>query len=106
MSEASRFVVSSEWLESELGSPDLRIVDASFYLPAQKRNADADYTAGHIPGAVRFDHDKVADHSTDLPHMVPAPAVFAKAVGDMGIGEKDRIVISDGPGLFSAPRGW
>src|SRR3546814_4502230 len=82
MSEASRFVVSSEWLESELGSPDLRIVDASFYLPAQKRNADADYTAGHIPGAVRFDHDKVADHSTDLPHMVPAPEVFAKAVGD------------------------
>ena len=106
MSETSRFVVSSEWLENELGSPDLRIVDASFYLPAQKRDADADYAAGHIPGAVRFDHDKVADHSTDLPHMVPVPEDFARAVGDMGIGEQDRIVIYDGPGMFSAPRGW
>src|SRR5690606_3974349 len=106
MSETSRFIVSSEWLENELGSPDLRIVDASFYLPAQKRDADADYAAGHIPGAVRFDHDKVADHSTDLPHMVPAPEVFASAVGNMGISEQDRIVIYDGPGTPSAPRGW
>lgn len=106
MTQSSRFVVSSEWLEGELGSPDLRIVDASFYLPAQKRDADAEYAAGHIPGAVRFDHDKIADHSTDLPHMVPSPAAFAEAVGKMGISETDRIVIYDGPGIFSAPRGW
>lgn len=106
MSETSRFVVSSNWLAKEMGNPDLRIVDASFYLPAQNRDADAEYAAGHIPGAVRFDHDKVADHSTDLPHMVPSPEVFAEAVGQMGIGENDRIVIYDGPGIFSAPRAW
>ncbi|MBP2561116.1 thiosulfate/3-mercaptopyruvate sulfurtransferase [Neorhizobium galegae] len=106
MSETSRFVVSSEWLHNELGSPDLKILDASFYLPAQNRDADAEYAAGHIPGAIRFDHDKVADHSTGLPHMAPAPEVFAEAVGRMGIRENDRIVIYDGPGIFSSPRGW
>ena len=106
MSETSRFVVSSDWLAKEMGNPDLQIVDASFYLPAQNRDADAEYAAGHIPGAVRFDHDKVADHSTDLPHMVPSPEVFAEAVGQMGIGENDRIVSDDGPGIFSAPRAW
>lgn len=111
MSEAierktSRFVVSSDWLANELGASDLKVIDASFYLPAQGRNADAEYLAGHIPGAIRFDHDKVADHSTGLPHMVPAPEVFAEAVGKMGIKETDRIVVYDGPGIFSAPRGW
>jgi thiosulfate/3-mercaptopyruvate sulfurtransferase len=106
MSETSRFVVSSEWLHNEIGSPDLKIVDASFYLPAQKRDADAEYAAGHIPGAMRFDHDKVANHSTGLPHMIPPPEVFAEAVGKMGICETDRVVVYDGPGIFSAPRGW
>ena len=106
MSETSRFVVSSDWLAKELGAPDLKIVDASFYLAAQNRDADAEYRAGHIPGAIRFDHDKVADHSTGLPHMVPAPEVFAEAMGRMGIRETDRIVVYDGPGIFSAPRGW
>lgn len=106
MSGTSRFVVSSEWLQSQLGSPDLKIVDASFYLAAQNRDADAEYAAGHIPGAVRFDHDKVADHSSGLPHMVPSPELFAETVGKMGIRETDRIVIYDGPGIFSAPRGW
>ncbi len=106
MTENSRFVVSSDWLANELGSSDLRIVDASFYLSAQNRNADDEYAAGHIPGAVRFDHDKIADHSTGLPHMVPSAEVFSTAVGNLGISETDRIVIYDGPGLFSAPRAW
>jgi thiosulfate/3-mercaptopyruvate sulfurtransferase len=106
MSETSRFVVSSDWLAKELGAPDLKIVDASFYLAAQNRDADAEYRAGHIPGAVRFDHDRIADHSTGLPHMVPPPDVFADAVGKMGIRETDRVVVYDGPGIFSAPRGW
>ncbi|MBB4348041.1 MULTISPECIES: 3-mercaptopyruvate sulfurtransferase [Rhizobiaceae] len=104
--KTSRFVVSSDWLANELGASDLKVIDASFYLPAQGRNADAEYLAGHIPGAIRFDHDKVADHSTGLPHMVPAPELFAEAVGKMGIRETDRIVVYDGPGIFSAPRGW
>ncbi|MBB3382378.1 MULTISPECIES: 3-mercaptopyruvate sulfurtransferase [unclassified Rhizobium] len=104
--DKSRFVVSADWLQSELGAKNLRILDASFYLPAQKRDADAEYASGHIPGAIRFDQDKIADHSTNLPHMVPSPEFFAAEVGKLGIGENDRIVIYDGPGLFASPRVW
>ena len=104
--DKSRFVVSADWLQSELGAKDLRILDASFYLPAQKRNADAEYASGHIPGAIRFDQDKIADHSTNLPHMVPSPELFAAEVGKLGISETDRIVVYDGPGLFASPRVW
>ena len=104
--DKSRFVVSADWLQSELGAKNLRILDASFYLPAQKRDADAEYASGHIPGAIRFDQDKIADHSTNLPHMVPSPEFFAAEVGKLGISENDRIVIYDGPGLFASPRVW
>jgi thiosulfate/3-mercaptopyruvate sulfurtransferase len=104
--DKSRFVVSADWLQGELGAKDLRILDASFYLPAQKRDADAEYASGHIPGAIRFDQDKIADHSTGLPHMVPSPEFFASEVGKLGISESDRIVIYDGPGLFASPRVW
>ncbi|KAA1175306.1 3-mercaptopyruvate sulfurtransferase [Rhizobium tropici] len=104
--DKSRFVVSADWLQSELGAKDLRILDASFYLPAQKRDADAEYASGHIPGAIRFDQDKISDHSTNLPHMVPSPEFFAAEVGKRGISETDRIVIYDGPGLFASPRVW
>jgi thiosulfate/3-mercaptopyruvate sulfurtransferase len=104
--DKSRFVVSADWLQSELGAKNLRILDASFYLPAQKRDADAEYASGHIPGAIRFDQDKIADHSTGLPHMVPSPEFFASEVGKLGISESDRIVIYDGPGLFASPRVW
>jgi thiosulfate/3-mercaptopyruvate sulfurtransferase len=104
--DKSRFVVSADWLQQELGAPDLKIVDASYYLPAQKRDADAEYAAGHIPGAVRFNHDKISDHSSNLPHMVPSPEFFAAEVGKLGISENDRIVVYDGPGIFSAPRIW
>ncbi|OCJ03677.1 3-mercaptopyruvate sulfurtransferase [Rhizobium sp. AC44/96] len=104
--EKSRFVVSADWLQAELGKPDLRVLDASFYLPAQKRDADAEYTAGHIPGAIRFDQDKIADHSVPLPHTIPTPEQFAAEVGKLGIGENDRIVVYDGIGLFASPRVW
>lgn len=107
MSETkSRFVVSADWLQAELGSPDLRVLDASFYLPAQNRNADAEYAAGHIAGALRFDQDKIADHSSPLAHTVPSPQEFAAEVGKLGIRETDRIVVYDGPGIFAAPRVW
>lgn len=107
MSETkSRFVVSADWLQAELGSPDLRVLDASFYLPAQNRNADAEYAASHIPGAIRFDQDKIADHSVALPHTVPSAREFAAEVGKLGIRETDRIVIYDGPGIFASPRVW
>jgi thiosulfate/3-mercaptopyruvate sulfurtransferase len=104
--EKSRFVVSADWLQAELGKPDLRILDASFYLPAQKRDADAEYAAGHIPGAIRFDQDKIADHSVPLPHTIPSPEIFAAEVGALGIGENDRIVVYDGIGMFASPRVW
>ena len=107
MSETkSRFVVSADWLQAELGSPDLRVLDASFYLPAQNRNADAEYATGHIPSAVRFDQDKIADHSSPLAHTVPSPQEFAAEVGKLGIRETDRIVVYDGLGIFAAPRVW
>ena len=104
--EKSRFVVSADWLQAELGKPDLRVLDASFYLPAQKRDADAEYAAGHIPGAIRFDQDKIADHSVLLPHTIPSPEFFATEVGKLGIGENDHIVVYDGIGMFASPRVW
>jgi thiosulfate/3-mercaptopyruvate sulfurtransferase len=104
--DKSRFVVSADWLQGELGKPDLRVLDASFYLPAQKRDADAEYAAGHIPGALRFDQDKIADHSTGLAHTIPSPDYFAAEVGKLGISENDRIVVYDGIGMFASPRVW
>ncbi len=104
--DKSRFVVSADWLQGELGAKDMRILDASFYLPAQKRDADTEYANGHIPGAIRFDQDKISDHSTNLPHMVPSPDFFAAEVGKLGISESDRIVVYDGPGVFASPRVW
>ncbi|GAA3075097.1 3-mercaptopyruvate sulfurtransferase [Rhizobium viscosum] len=102
----SRFVVSADWLQAELGKPDLRVLDASFYLPAQKRDANAEYAAGHIPGAIRFDQDKIADHSTNLPHTIPSPDYFAAEVGKLGISENNRVVVYDGIGMFASPRVW
>jgi thiosulfate/3-mercaptopyruvate sulfurtransferase len=104
--DRNRWFVSTEWLAAHLGSPNLAIVDASWYLPAAKRDPEAEYRAGHIEGAVRFDIDAVADHSTNLPHMLPSAEVFAEAVGKIGISETMTIVIYDGMGLMSAPRAW
>jgi thiosulfate/3-mercaptopyruvate sulfurtransferase len=103
---ASPWLVSTEWLASRLRSPDLIPVDGSFYLPAQKRDAAAEYKAGHIPGAVRFDIDAISDHSSKLPHMLPSAFDFAMAVGELGISERETVVIYDGMGVFSAPRVW
>jgi thiosulfate/3-mercaptopyruvate sulfurtransferase len=103
---ASLWLKSTDWLAGELGKPGLVVIDGSFYLPAQKRDAKAEYLAGHIPGAVFFDIDAVADHTTNLPHMLPGPEAFGEAAGKLGISEKDTIVVYDGLGLFSAPRVW
>jgi thiosulfate/3-mercaptopyruvate sulfurtransferase len=103
---ASPWLVTSEWLASRLKSPDLVVVDGSFYLPAHKRDAAAEHKAGHIPGAVRFDIDEVSDHSVQLPHMLPSAFDFGLAVGQLGISERNTIVVYDGLGLFSAPRVW
>ena len=102
----SRWLVSTDWLAARLGQPDVVAIDGSFYLPAMKRDAAAEYLAGHIPGAVRFDIDEIADKSIPLPHMLPSPEQFALAVGRLGISERDTIVVYDGAGLFSSPRVW
>ena len=102
----SRWLVSTDWLAARLGQPDVVAIDGSFYLPAMKRDAAAEYLTGHIPGAVRFDIDEIADKSIPLPHMLPSPEQFAQAVGRLGISERDIIVVYDGAGLFSSPRVW
>jgi thiosulfate/3-mercaptopyruvate sulfurtransferase len=96
--------VSTAWLQERLNDPELVVVDGSWYLPTQNRDPQAEYLAGHIPGAVRFDIDTVNDASSSLPHMLPSPEEFAKTVGAMGIGEGMTIVVYDGAGLFAAPR--
>ena len=101
-----RWLKSPEWLAGQIGKPDVVVVDGSYYLPTQNRNAKAEYLAAHIPGAVFFDINAIADHSTDLPHMLPGPAQFAAAVGALGIADSDTIVVYDGSGLYSAPRVW
>ena len=103
---SSRWLKSTEWLANQLGKPDLVVLDGSFYLPAQNRNAREEYLKAHIPGAVFFDIDAVADHSTDLPHMLPGPTQFAQMAGALGITETDTVVVYDGAGFFSAPRVW
>jgi thiosulfate/3-mercaptopyruvate sulfurtransferase len=103
---SSRWLKSPEWLAGELGKPNVTVVDGSYYLPTQNRDAMAEYEAAHIPGAVFFDINAVADHSTELPHMLPGPDQFGAAAGELGISENDTIVVYDGSGLYSAPRVW
>jgi thiosulfate/3-mercaptopyruvate sulfurtransferase len=103
---ASKNLVTTDWLAARLGEPEISIVDGSFYLPALKRNAKEEYLAGHIPGAVFFDIDAIADHSTDLPHMLPGTTQFDKDVSALGIGRDDTIVVYDGAGLGGSPRVW
>ncbi|TIX63498.1 MAG: 3-mercaptopyruvate sulfurtransferase [Mesorhizobium sp.] len=106
MAEDSPFIVDTDWLEKRLGEPGLTIIDASWYLPAQKRDARAEYEAAHIPGARFLDQDAISDPDSGLPHTLPSPQDFAQYVGAMGVSADDTIVVYDGPGYFSAPRGW
>lgn len=97
-------LVSTEWLAAHL--EDVRVVDASWYMPNEKRKPATEFETAHIPGAVHFDIDAIADQATDLPHMMPPPEVFAKTVGALGIGNDQTVVVYDGSGIFSAPRVW
>ncbi len=98
--------VSAAWLAERLDAPDIVVVDGSWYLPAQNRDPDAEFLAGHIPGAVRFDIETVKDAESPLPHMLPSPEAFASAMRALGIGDGQTIVVYDGMGLQSAPRVW
>ena len=106
MNTQGPFIVSRDWLEERLDMPGLSIVDGSWYLPAQGRDARAEYDAAHIPGAIFFDQDLVVDPESDLPHALPDPLTFERYASSMGITEQDTIVVYDGPGFFSAPRVW
>lgn len=103
---ASKWLVSTEWLAARLGKPDLAVLDGSWYLPTSMRDGYGEYLAGHIPGAVFFDIDEIADQATDLPHMLPSEVQFAQDVGRLGVRNSDTVVAYDGGGLFSAPRVW
>ena len=96
--------VSTAWLAERLGAPGLVVVDGSWYLPDAGRNPKAEYLAGHIPGAVYFDIDDIADTKSGLPHTMPSPVQFSSQMRALGIGDGMSIVVYDGAGLFSAPR--
>ena len=99
-------LVSTEWLAAHLDDPHVRVVDSSFKLPGITPTAKEDYDRGHIPGAVFFDIDDIAEPGTSLPHMIPAPDLFARKMEGLGIGDGDRVVAYDSVGLSSAGRAW
>lgn len=103
-----RYLVSTDWLAAHLDSPDLAVLDGSWHLPTEKRDARAEYAAAHIPGALFFDIDEFSDETSALPHMLPSTVKFASRMKRLGIGDGMRIVVYDASagGLFSAARVW
>lgn len=99
-------LVSTQWLADHLKAPDVRILDASWHLPTENRDARAEYRAQHIPGAVFFDIDEICDTDSPLPHMLPHPVKFSSRMRALGLGDGSRFVVYDSTGLFSAPRVW
>jgi thiosulfate/3-mercaptopyruvate sulfurtransferase len=99
-------LVSTDWLAEHMDAPDVRIVDASYYLPVEEGDARRDYEAEHIPGAVFFDIDEIKDADSPLPHMLPSQEKFASRVRKLGLGDGNRIVVYDRHGMRSAPRVW
>ena len=101
-----RTLVSTDWLAQHLNDPDLRILDASWYMPDAGRDPKAEYEAGHIPGARFFDIDEITDQRSSLPHMAPPSEKFISRMRAMGVGDGHQVVVYDGAGLFSAARVW
>lgn len=99
-------LVSTHWLASQLGTPGLHVLDASFYLPAEAADAACLFDQAHIPGARFFDLEAIADPETDLPHMLPSAGRFERQMAALGISDGDTVVFYDQKGLFSAARGW
>jgi thiosulfate/3-mercaptopyruvate sulfurtransferase len=99
-------VVSTAWLGEHLGEPGLRVIDATWYLPTLQRDARAEFREAHVPGAVYFDIDVIADRETGLPHMLPDATTFGEAVGALGIADGDRIVVYGGKYLSASARVW
>jgi len=101
-----KVLVSTDWLARHLKSPDLRILDGSWYLPDAGRDPRAEYAQAHIPGARFFDIDEISDHRSELPHMAPPVEKFMSRLRAMGVGDGHQIVVYDGAGLLSAARVW
>ena len=99
-------LVSTHWLAEHLKDPDLRILDASWYLPDAQRDPRAEFDDAHIPGARFFDIDEISDQRSELPHMAPPTEKFMSRMRAMGVGDGHQVVIYDGAGLFSAARVW
>ena len=99
-------LVSTEWLADNLGRRNVRVVDGSWHMPQLARDPRLEFTAAHIPGAVFFDIDAIADGDTSLPHMLPRASEFARRVGTLGIGDGDRVIVYDSRGVVSAARVW
>lgn len=101
-----KLLVSTDWLAEHLSAPDVKVLDASLFLPGDERNARANYAAQHIPGAQFFDIDDISDKSSALPHMLPPVEKFVSRVRKLGVGDGHRVVVYDQDGLFSAARAW
>ncbi len=99
-------LVEMDWLAGHLQSPDIRVVDASWYMPCDGRDPEAEFLQRHIPGAVFFDIDDIADTTSPYPHMLPSPEKFSARVRRLGLGDGSRVIVYDGAGLFSAARVW
>ncbi|MCH2164921.1 MAG: 3-mercaptopyruvate sulfurtransferase [Marinovum sp.] len=106
MADDPKTLVSTQWLADHLKNPDLRILDASMYLPGDPRDPEAEYDAAHIPGARFFDINEISDARSDLPHMAPPIEKFMSRMRAMGVGDGHQVVVYDGEGLFSAARVW
>ncbi|MEM9393641.1 MAG: 3-mercaptopyruvate sulfurtransferase [Pseudomonadota bacterium] len=105
-SDDPKTLVSTNWLAAHLSDPDLRVLDASWYLPAEGRDPRAEYDAAHIPGARFVEIDEVSDARSELPHMVPPVEKFISRMRALGVGDGHQMVVYDGAGLFSAARLW
>lgn len=106
MTNDSQLLVSTQWLEDHLDAPDVRILDATYFLPEMNRNGRVEYEKAHIPGARFFDIDDIADSRSSLPHMLPPVEKFISRVRAMGIGDGHRVVVYDTYGIFSSARVW
>jgi thiosulfate/3-mercaptopyruvate sulfurtransferase len=99
-------LVTPLWIAERRADPHMRIFDASWYLPQAKRDAKAEFAAGHIPGAMFFDIDALSDETSPWPHMLPSPVKFVRTMSELGIGNETTVVVYDGAGLYSSPRAW
>lgn len=106
MSKTKTWLIETDELARDLGAPDLVIIDATWYMPNEGKDAHAEYLGEHIPGALFFDIDEIADTKSTLPHMLPPPEKFSSRMRGMGVGDGSRIVVYDSRGLYSAARVW